>query len=159
YLRHLERYRQYEVRHARLALQHGIRHPSLEQVGHALGAGNLVCQHGRRTLVLRPGHLAHPNADALAQAARASLAPPITPIALARRAVKFRRAVETVEVGTNELAVLHADAVCVEEIGHPAGWIYLIIGTALLARLRRDDLDAILQFFLDHHDARQPRIR
>src|SRR5262249_55200786 len=54
-----------------------------------------------------------------------------------------------------ELAVLHADADVVDEIGHAAGGVDLIVGAAGGAGLGRDDLDAILELLLDHHDARQ----
>ena len=69
-----------------------------------------------------------------------------------------RLAVETVEIGADELAVLHADARVVNEVGHTARGIDLIIGAVCGARFRFDDLDAVPTLLYDE-DAGQPRIR
>ena len=50
------------------------------------------------------------------------------------RVVQARFTVEVVEVGTNELAVLHANAGIVDEIWHAARGVDLIVRTALGAR-------------------------
>jgi hypothetical protein len=57
--------------------------------------------------------------------------------------MESRLAIETVEIGADELAVLHADARVVNEIGHTARRIDLIVGAAWRARLRLDDFDAV----------------
>jgi hypothetical protein len=69
--------------------------------------------------------------------------------------VKARPAVEAVEKGADELAVFHADTGIIDQIGHAAGGIDLIVGTAGRACFRLDDLDAILECLLDDDDARR----
>ena len=72
--------------------------------------------------------------------------------------MEARFTVEVVEVGANELAVLHANAGIVDEIGHATRWIDLIVRTALGARFRLNDLDAVVKRLLYDNDARQPRV-
>ena len=73
--------------------------------------------------------------------------------------MKTRLAVKTIEIGTDELAVLHAIASIINEVGYASGGIDRVVGAVLRASLRPDDLDALLQTFLDHHNARQSRVR
>jgi hypothetical protein len=44
--------------------------------------------------------------------------------------MEARLAVEAVEIGADELAVFHANAAIIDQIGHAAGGIDLIVGTA-----------------------------
>src|SRR5712691_8026717 len=113
---------------------------------------------GRRALVLRPDHLTTPDGDAVAHAARRELEPKIRPIGCARRVVEARLAVEAVEIGTDQLAVFHAHPGIVDQIGHAARGIDLIVGTARRACFRLDDLDAVLERLLDDDDAREAGI-
>src|SRR5258708_16881524 len=66
--------------------------------------------------------------------------------------------VETIEIGAYQLAVLHPYAGVVNQVRYTARWADLIVGAVLHARLGLDDLDAILQSLLHHHDAREPRV-
>jgi hypothetical protein len=66
--------------------------------------------------------------------------------------------VETIEIGADQLAVLHPYAGVVDQVRYTARWADLIVGAVLHARLGLDDLDAILQPLLHHHDAREPRV-
>src|SRR5258708_6640334 len=84
----------------------------------------------RRTLVRGPGHFPTPHGDALAHAPRRELQPKIRPIGCKRRIVEARHAVEAVEKGADKLAVFHADTGIVAPVGHAAGGIELIVGTA-----------------------------
>ena len=72
-------------------------------------------------LVLGPGYFPAPYGDAVAHAARRKLEPKIRPIGCVRRVVEARLAVEGVEISADELAVFHADAGIIDEIGHAAG--------------------------------------
>src|SRR6516165_3636498 len=114
---------------------------------------------GRRTFVLRPGHFPTPYRDSVAHAARGELEPKIRPLGGVRCHVEARLAVEAIEVGTDELAVFHADAGIVDQIGHAAGWIDPIVGTAGRTCFRLDDLDATLERLLDDNDARKAGVR
>ena len=49
-----------QVRHAGYPLHQRIGHTRLKMIGHALTAGNLVREDGRRALVLGAVHFAHP---------------------------------------------------------------------------------------------------
>src|SRR5712691_5999519 len=69
---------------------------------------------GRRALVLRPDHLATPDGDAVAHAARRELEPKIRPIECVGRVVEARLAVEAVEIGADELAVFNANPDSIE---------------------------------------------
>ena len=124
-------------------LHQRIGHPRLKIIRHAPAAGNLVREDGRRTLALGPVHFAHPYADAVTHAARRGLEPAVGPIGFMEGVMEPRLAVETVEIGADELAVLHADAGIVDEVGHAARGIDLIVGAAGGARFRLDDLDAV----------------
>ena len=59
--------------------------------------------------------------------------------------MKARLAVEAVEIGADELAVLHADAGIVDEVGHAARGVDPVVGAAGGARLGLDDLDPVLR--------------
>jgi hypothetical protein len=73
--------------------------------------------------------------------------------------MKAGLAVEVVQVGADELAVLHADAGVVDEIGHAPRGVDPVEGTVGRARLGLDDLDPVLEALLGHHDPCQPRVR
>ena len=73
--------------------------------------------------------------------------------------MEARLAIETVEIGANELAVFHADAGLIDQIGHAAGGIDLIVGTARGACFRLDDLNMVLERLLDDDDARDAGVR
>src|SRR6266568_3595721 len=146
------------MRHGRWPLRQWRGHLALKQVRHALAAGGLVAESGRGTFALGSPHLTHPNRDSIAQAARSGLEPATGPIRIRCRAMQARLAVEAVKIGADELAVLHADAGIVDEVGHAAGGVDLVVGAIRYARLRSDHLDAVLQTFLEHYDARQSRI-
>jgi hypothetical protein len=68
--------------------------------------------------------------------------------------VEARLTIEAVEIGADELAVLHANAGIIDEIGHATRGIDLIVRTARSARFRLEDLDPILECFLYDNDAR-----
>ena len=69
--------------------------------------------------------------------------------------MKARLAVEGVEISADELAVFHADAGVIDQIGHAAGGVDLIVRTAGGTCFCLDDLDAILERLLDDDDARK----
>src|SRR5262249_26607444 len=127
---------------------------------------NLPCAgralpHGRecrRTVVLRPGHFAAPDRDAVAHATGCELEPKIRPVGCAGRVMEARLAVEAVEIGADELAVFHANAAIIDQIGHAAGGIDLIVGTAGGACFRLDNLDAVFERLLDDDDAREASV-
>jgi len=100
----------------------------LKEICHALCARCFMGKSSRRTLVLGPGYFPAPYGDAVAHAARRKLEPKIRPIGCVRRVVEARLAVEGVEISADELAVFHADAGIIDEIGHAAGGIDLIVG-------------------------------
>src|SRR6266498_4068463 len=83
----------------------------------------------------------------------------IRPIACVGRVVEARLAVEVVEVSADELAVFHANAGIIDQIGHAAGGIDLIVGTAGSACFRFDGLDAVFERLLDDDDAREASVR
>ena len=72
--------------------------------------------------------------------------------------MELRLPVETVEVGADELAVLHTHAHVVDEVGHAPGGVDLIVGTTRSARFRLDYFDVVRQALFQDEDARQPRI-
>src|SRR5215467_142350 len=113
----------------------------------------------RRTLVLGSGHFPTPHGYAVAHAARRELEPTVRPIGCVRRIVEARPAVEDIEIDADELAVFHADAGFIDQIGHAAGGIDLIVGTAGRACFRLDDLDAVFECLLDDDDAREACVR
>src|SRR5262245_36665193 len=129
--------------HAGFPLHQRVGYPRLKMIGHAQTTGNLVRENGRRALGLGAMHFAHPYRDAVTHAARRGLKPPVGPIGCMERVMEPRLCVETNEIGADELAVLHADARVVNEIGYTARRVDLIIGTAWGARFCLDDLDAI----------------
>ena len=136
-----------------------IGHIALKNIGQTLTAGRLMSEDGGRTLARGPTHFACPHRNAVAHAARHELEPQVSPIGLTQRVVEVRLTVEVVEVGANELAVLHANAGIIDEIGHATRGVDLIVRTARSTRFRLDDLDAILECLLyDNNDARQPRV-
>src|SRR5215475_1769509 len=118
-----------------------------------------MSESSRRTLVLLPGHFPTPDSDTLAHAPRRELQPKIGPIGFVRHIVEARPAVEAVEKGADELAVFHADTGIIDQIGHAAGGIDLIVGTAERACFRLDDLDAVLECLLNDDDAREAGVR
>ena len=75
------------------------------------------------------------------------LEPEVSPIGFTQRVVEARLAIEAVEIGADELAVLHANAGIIDEIGNAARGVDLIVGAVRSARFRLDDLDAVLQPF------------
>src|SRR5262245_6490647 len=113
---------------------------------------------GWRTLVLGPSYLPAPHGYAVAHATRCELEPKIRPIGCVRCAVESLLVDKAVEIGTDELAVFHADARVIDEVRYPAGGIDLIIGTAGGACFSLDDLDAVLERLLDDDDAREPSV-
>jgi hypothetical protein len=72
--------------------------------------------------------------------------------------MEARLAVEAVEIGADELAVFHANAAIIDQIGHAAGGIDLIVGTAGGACFRLDNLDAVFERLLDDDDAREASV-
>ena len=73
--------------------------------------------------------------------------------------MEARRPVKAVEIGANELAVFHANAVIVDQIGHATRGIDPIVGAAGSACFRLDDLDAVFECFLDDDDACEAGVR
>jgi hypothetical protein len=67
--------------------------------------------------------------------------------------VEARLTVDAIEIGADELAVLHAETSIVDEIGHAARGVDLIVRTVQGARFRLDNLDAILERLLYDDDA------
>ncbi|MGA8001302.1 MAG: hypothetical protein WCA05_06605 [Pseudolabrys sp.] len=72
---------------------------------------------GGRTLACGPTHFARPYRDAVAHTARRELETEVSPIGFPQRVVEAGLTIEAVEIGADELAVLHADAGIVDEIG------------------------------------------
>src|SRR4051794_40942 len=142
--------------HGRRPLQQWARHLHLEQVRKTLRACGLVRERGGRALAYGPAHLARPDGNAVARAARSGLEPGALPIAILR--MKARLAAEAVQVGADELAVLHADAGIVDEVRHAPRGVDPIVRAVGRARLGLDDFDPVLEALLDDQDARQPRI-
>src|SRR5206468_11603101 len=103
-----------------LPIHQRIANPRFKKVGHALPAPDLVSQHGRRTLTRGSTHFAHPYADPFAHAARVSLESAVVPIGVTSWVVESGLAVKAVEIITDELAVFHANAGIVDEVGHAA---------------------------------------
>jgi hypothetical protein len=62
--------------------------------------------------------------------------------------VEARLTIEAVEIGADELAVLYAKTSIVDEIGHAARGVDLIVRAVQGARFRLDNLDAVLDRFL-----------
>src|SRR5262249_15464600 len=100
-------------------------------------------EHGGRTLAPGPLHFARPDGYSIAHAARGGLQPAIGPVGLTPGMMEQRLAIEAVEVSANQRTVLHAHAVIVDEIGHAAGGVDLVVGAAGRARLGLDDLDSV----------------
>ena len=116
----VHRHRQKQVRHRDRPVHHRVRHLRLENIGEALSTRSLVCEHGRRPLVLGTAHLAHVDRDAVGKAARGRFDAPIRQVGCSLRIMKPRLAIEAVEIGADDLAVLHPDAIVVDEVGHTA---------------------------------------
>src|SRR5262249_37186998 len=129
-----------------------------KNVRHAMAAGDLVGEDRRGTLVRRASHFACPHGNAVAHAARHELKPKVSPIGWRWRFVEPRLVVEAVQIGTDELAVLHTNAGIINEIRYAAGGIDLVIWTVTGARLGLDDLDAVLERLLYNDDAREPSV-
>ena len=66
-------------------------------------------------------------------------------VARATRVMEARLTIEAVEIGADELAVLHANAGVIDEIGNAARGVDLVVRAVCGARFRLDDLDAILE--------------
>jgi hypothetical protein len=126
--RHVERHGEDQMSHAQRLLQQRIGRASLEDIGHAMAARDLVSEHGGGTLARMPGHLAHPDRDTVAQAARRGIEPTVSPVGFTTWMMEARPAVEAVEVGTDELTVLHANPGIVHEIRDAPRRIDLIVG-------------------------------
>src|SRR5262249_18510886 len=118
----------------------------------------LMGKSGRRALVLGPGHFSAPDSDAVAHATRCELQPKIRPIGCEGRVMEARLAVEAVEIGADELAVFHPDAGIIDQIGHAAGGIDLVVGTVGAARFCLDALDAVIERLLKDDDAREASV-
>jgi hypothetical protein len=97
-------------------LHQRIGYTVVKNVGHALAAGRLMGEDCGRTLARGPTHFACPYRNAVAHAARHELKPKVSPIGFTQRVVEARLAIEVVEIGTDELAVFHANASIVDEI-------------------------------------------
>ena len=104
--------------------------------------------HGGRTLARGAMHFARPYRDAVAHAERHEFEPKVTPIRFTSRTVEARLTIEAVEIGADELAVLYAKTSIVDEIGHAARGVDLIVRVVQGARFRLDNLDAVLDRFL-----------
>ena len=66
-----------------------------------------------------------------------------------------RLTVKAIEIGADELAVLHAIAGIINQKGHAAGGIDLIVGATRRTRFGLDNLNAVLKFLLQDEKARQ----
>ena len=92
-----------------------------------------------RQPVLRPSY---PEAGLLqshvAHAARHELEPQVIPIEFTQRVMEARLTIEAVEIGANELAVLYANAGVIDEVGHAARRINLVIRAVRGTRFRLD---------------------
>src|SRR5215813_10265835 len=113
--------------HSRCSLHQRIDYMALKNVGHALATGYLMGQDGGGTFVCRASHFAHPHGNAVAHAARHKLEPKVSPIGCTWQLMKPRLAVETVEMGTDELAILHTNASIIDEIGYAARGVDLVV--------------------------------
>ena len=67
--------------------------------------------------------------------------------------MQARLAVKVVEVGADDLAVLHPQAVAGDQERHAAGGIDAVVGAVGRAGLGLDDLDAIFEGLFDDDDA------
>jgi hypothetical protein len=85
-----------------------------------LAAGQLMGKDIGRTLAHGPTNFARPDRDAVAHAARHELEPKVIPIRFTQRVMEARLTIEAVEIGANELAVLHANAGVIDEVWHAA---------------------------------------
>jgi hypothetical protein len=126
---------------------------ALKNVRHALAAGYLMGEDGGRTLVRAASHFARPHRNAVAHAARSKLEPKVGPIMVTQRLVKPWLVVEVVEIGTDKLAILHANASIIDEVGYAARGIDLVVRAVTGTRLCLDNLDAVLERFLYNNDA------
>jgi hypothetical protein len=117
----------------------------LKNVRHALRAGYLMSKDRGRTFTFGATHFAPPYADSFTQTARRVFEPQVIPVGCTERIVESRLTVEAIEIGADELAVLHANAGIVNQKGHAARGIDLIVGTARGTRFRLDNLNAVLK--------------
>src|SRR4029078_2711985 len=108
----------------------------LKDIRHALTAGCLMGKDGGGTLIRGAGHFARPHGNAVAHAACHELKPKVSPIGNGKR-VKPWLAIEPVEIGTDELAILHANARVIDKIGYAARGVDLIVRTFTGKRLCR----------------------
>ena len=89
-----------------------------------------MCKDGRRTLAFRAAHFAPPDADSFTQTARRVFETQVVPVRCTQRVVEPRLTVKAIEMGADELAVLHANAGIVNQKGHAASGIDLIVRAA-----------------------------
>ena len=71
--------------------------------------------------------------------------------------MEARLAIEAIEIGADELAVFHPNASIIDQIGHAARGIDLIVATAGV-RVFIDDLDAVFERLLDDDDSREASV-
>src|SRR5262249_9555031 len=110
FARNIKSHSENQLRHVRLLLDQRIGHSSLEYIGHPLGSGYLMRQSSGRTLACGSSHFAHPHADPVPHVALRELKPLVSPVRLASGVVKTRLPVQTVKIGADKLAILHANA-------------------------------------------------
>src|SRR5574338_1262632 len=113
-------------------------------------------KNGEGALVCRASNFAGPHGNAVAHAARHELKPKVSPIGGGKRPVKPGLAVETVEIGTDELAILHANAGVIDKIGYAARGVDRVVRAFTGTRLCRYDFNPVLERFLYNDDACQP---
>src|SRR5215471_14447764 len=106
--RNVESHGEDQVCHAWSALHQQIGRSLLECVRHALAASRLMCQNRGRTFIFGSAHLAPPNANAFAHTPRRELEPLVSPVRLASGIVETRLAIQAIQIGADDLAVLHA---------------------------------------------------
>ncbi len=95
-------------------------HMALKYIGYTLGAGYLMRQNSGRTLACGSSHFAHPDTDSFTHVARRELKPLISPISSTSGIVEARLTIQAIEIGADELAILHGNAVIVDKIRHTA---------------------------------------
>src|SRR5262245_38026506 len=129
--------------HTARSLHQLIGHVALKNIRHALAAGYFMGKDGGGTFIRRASHFARPHGNAVAHAARHKLEPQVSPVGVKCWLVETRLAVEAVEIGTDELAVFHANASVVDEIRYATGGVNLIVSASRGSRFCLNDLDAL----------------
>ena len=102
----------------------------LKNVCHAVCAGHLMSKDGGRTLAFGATHFAPPHAYSFTQTARRVFETQVIPVGCTERVVEPRLIIKAIEIGADELAVLHANAGIVNQKGHAASGIDLIVRAA-----------------------------